>query len=272
MNIKFTISILSLYLFTTGVHSKVGPTKAESTRVGPIAQFVWHQAQGDSRTISLASFDGESWGQPIEVYITDQPIWSVTIGSDQRGNQLLVWTELHKNTSVLMQKSYQASSRVWSDAALLSNYGTENIGATVLFDLQNRAWVVWAESSTGQSDIVAIHREPGMGWSHPVQVNEINQVPDIAPNASLNKNGDVTVAWSAYNVDKNDYVMHSKTISTNNRVAFKQQRLAADTLLPESVPTPEFAPKIGASTIHFPNNLMIQSRTVSAKFKPTTEQ
>lgn len=224
------------------------------------AKVLWSDFDGKQHALFVANYDGEDWSTPITIHSNENPMTSVAIGSADNNTELLVWTEQIEQKSQLFHKWFSRETQTWSEARVLSKFGNENIGGSIVVDPTGRLHLFWAANDTDFSDIVHMSYAQGL-WTKPTAIHEPNDVPDIKPLANLTLNGDIAVRWSSYSFDANQYVELEKIIETARPESGTEtgKVTAKDMIEPEKVERPNFLPGDSSATLYFPDNNVVQS-------------
>ena len=223
-----------------------------------VAKALWSNFDGGNHVLLTASYDGEDWSEPLIIHESENPMTSVAVGTADNDTELLVWTEQVKQQSQLFHKWFSRKSGLWSEAQLLSDFGKENIGASIIVDPTQRLHLFWSATKTDFSDIVHMSYANGR-WSKIQTIHDTNDVPDIQPKATLDLNGNVVVTWSSYSSDAGQYVELQKIVETASPADESTKSNLVDAVKLTQIPLPDFLPNDSSATIYFPQNSMVQS-------------
>ncbi|MBL4671860.1 MAG: hypothetical protein JKX81_06335 [Arenicella sp.] len=224
------------------------------------AELVWVDSQAGSHRLMLSQLTGDKWSDPLAVYTSENFITTPALSTDLSGNKLLIWSEQNDNSTVLMSARRASPDIEWQRARKLNGFKAENLSPSIIVDSSNRQWVFWSSNHEGLDDIY-YSRKDGSKWSSPSRVHANNDVPDIQPIASLNKDLNVVVAWKAYDQPSGQYLTSQRvfTIDNSSKSRYKislrntQQESISDVIMPG------FLPRNSAVALHFPNNNIEQS-------------
>jgi len=87
----------------------------------------------------------------------------------------------------------------WSEPMTMNMEGLSSaIAPSVLIDSHGTIWMVWAGNDGSNQDEIYWSRYKGSAWQKPQMVNAANQVPDIRPEISRNKQGKLEVRWQGF--------------------------------------------------------------------------
>jgi hypothetical protein len=240
-----------------------------------IAEVAWVDRSADQNNILFAQFNGERWiSFENPLYVSENALNTVAIGSKPNGEKLLIWTEQKGGRAVLMSMngSYnrpgdnKANNLVWSPAYEFFGQRLENYAANIVVDTKGLFWVVWSSSSRTQSDIF-LQRESDNGWNAVEQVNANNDVPDYHPTALLDSQGNIHVQWTSYDRKAAQYIRRSSLYSIAGHKVKSDMPTdstdmrfyrSSDTGLTDLTP-PDFLPSNARILIHFPSNKLTQS-------------
>jgi len=254
MNIKNTFCMLAAGLFSSALHA------SESS----LAKALWSDFDGKEHAIFISNYDGEDWSDSSSIYASKHPITSIAMGTTQSGKALLVWTEQIKQKSQLFHQWFSGKTQSWSEAELLSDFGIENIGATIVVDPSDQMHLFWGANPTDLSDIIHMTYADNR-WSKPTAIHAPNDVPDIKPTAAINTNSDIVVTWSSYSFDAGQYVERERTIETSQLSAANSTIELNDVIRLEQMKVPNFLPSNANAYIHFPQNEMTQSALLNPR-------
>jgi len=227
-----------------------------------MAEVVWVESGVEVKSIHFGEYDEGEWAFNDEpLYVSGNPLTSLALGTDSRGQKILIWTELTRTKTVLMSMTanLDESSRLkWSSPILYSDYGKENFAASVVHDLNGDRWVFWAAATDSYSDIVV---QRGFG-DKPIKVNPSNEVPDTTPSAMITEQGNVQVRWNTFDFDADDYVSVTKDYSVETGTQTAPIKLI-DSVSEKDIPLPSEVITDHSALLHFPSNQLVQSKTIT---------
>lgn len=253
---RLTIMVCGAYLFCGFALTDL---RAELDSA-PLAELVWFERTDDKWLLKFSSSDGESWSDPKRLYESKESLTTPGLGTDQHGNKLLIWTEQRRNKTIL-KFMRRPRGQEWQDAELFSDAGRENYGPTIVYDQSNTAWVFWASTRKDLSDIY-VSQMTSAGWTKPSLVHAENDVPDIGPVASLTDEGNVKVVWTHFSLAQGGYIQKDVEFEVDSAVEKKM----VDLITEEELILPGFLPNNALSIIHFPSNMMVQSRPIAQTY------
>jgi len=226
-----------------------------------LAELLWVVAQKDNHQIMMASYDGSEWQAPYSIYKSDSPLSSPSIGTDHKGNKIIVFSELYRPAkSRLLKMVKPAGTEEWENPTVFSDYGSENLGASIVVDALNITWVFWSANQGDLDDIVYKKSGPA-GWTKVQVAHAPNKVPDYQPSAMLTVDGEVKLVWKTYDFSSNQYIDSNRLFSLDNSAqnVYKSPLDKSQELLLDNVALPSFVSDNTRTIVHFPNNLMTQS-------------
>ena len=222
------------------------------------AQFIWAEDDSNGSRILLSQHKNGVW-QPAEKIVDDNKLNILpTIGSDQKGHKLAVWSMVDGSNSVL-KYSIKHGTR-WSTPRVLADEMSTNLAPTVVFDSNDVCWVFWSANNNDDDDIYVSKFAAGV-WSQAKMVNADNDVPDILPEAGLDDNGNIWVSWQQ--LQENEYVevtksyerLSRKVMSSRNAVSMKQiKQMKLHSEARNPLKPPSFFKGRSRATMHFPND------------------
>lgn len=230
--------------------------------VAALAEVVWAETDGEQHHLLFSRFDGEAWSQPGEkVYSSRNPLTTPVLGTTQTGDKILVWAESVRGKVVLMTARATTDDDVlmWQPARRFSERGMENLGPTMVTDLNGHLWLFWSSSTKLPSELF-YRKHDGSRWSDARRVHDANEVPDNGAVASLDQLGNVVVEWNTFDLDLGAYVVENRTFLVENRVSGDPEPV--DVTDPAAIPIPDFLPVNARSLLHLPGNLRTQGLVV----------
>lgn len=224
------------------------------------AELVWVESAGDDYNLMFSRLTEEKWSEPITVYNSESSISSPLISTDHEQNKLLVWSEQYRNSRILMSARRTASESSWQRAEKINHFKGENLGSSMVVDKTNQSWLFWSSNYEDLDDIY-YSRHDEAKWSGPRRVHVKNDVPDIQPIASLNKDLDVAVSWKTYDRLSGQYttVQQIFTIDKSSENRYKSRPRNNKENSVSDITLPDFLPQSSTIGLHFPNNQIEQS-------------
>lgn len=255
--IRFAQKALLTSLFLLWI---VAPTHASD------AIAIWTGKVDESYHVFIGELTQNKWQKkPRSIYQSKNHLTTATIGSDSKGNLLAIWSMTLNDRMILMKSSFNGDK--WSKPRPLGKSNSQNISATIVFDLEDNPWVFWVSDAEGLSDIYMTHRNRNV-WSTTSKVNANNNVPDIFPLASLNKTGEVVVTWQAFSFESNSYESESRryspAIASKHELPLKAHEHAGrgelkDRVREISITNVPYSTGVTRVSVHYPKNLQLQS-------------
>jgi len=230
-----------------------------------VADLLWIESEAKKESIKFARYDTEEWtfdDKPL--YVSENPLTSLALGTDQQGQKLLIWTEQRRTKTVLMSMTAitdPVGKLKWSSPSIFSDHGRENFSASIVYDPNDQSWVFWSATTQNFSDIVVRRSNSGV-WGEPEQVHSNNDVPDNSPRASVNQDGRVSVEWNSYDLDSNAYIMKNEDFEISTDDSTKVPNKLVDMIAEADIPLPTKINTERSVLLHFPLNQMIQSVTL----------
>ena len=232
----------------------------------PRAELLWVEQVQKEQQIKFSALVNGEWSDPVILFTSENSLTSPALGSSSSGDRLVIWTE-QRRTKTVLQSMQQGAGSAWGAARIFTDTGRENYAASIVYDLNDQAWVFWSSTRKDLSEIF-VATTGANGWSKPQQIHPDNAVPDILPVAALNRDGDIEVAWTQYSFAQEKYIRTSKTFSASPLGHSAEQNIRLQINAPvavEDIELPSFLPDNALSALHFPTNKMIQSRPISGK-------
>lgn len=227
-----------------------------------IAELAWIEAHSLVKNIRFANYDGSTWEvKPEPVYVSERPLTSLALGTDQQGKKILIWTEKTTVKSVLMFMTgspNEDGKLSWSSAELFSDYGRENFSASIVYDRTGVGWVFWAATTRDYSDVVFLNMY-SLSRDEPQYVHKINKVPDNRPKASINSDGHVSVEWTSFDFASDGYISKEQNFPSISEPVGALEELVDVVTKADVSPFPTEMRDEGNALLHFPDNQMIQS-------------
>lgn len=231
---------------------------------GVVAELVWVVPEKENYQIMMSDYDGDSWREPYTVHRSENPLTSPAIGTDHQGNKTLIFSELYRPAkSHLVKITKPAGAENWSKPVLFSDYGNENLGATMVVDLSNQIWVFWS-ANAGDLDDIVFMQSRGASWSEPQRVHPKNDVPDHQPFAQLTTDGNIELGWKTYDFSASQYIQANHLFSLDNseQSVYKTPLVEDQEILLEDITLPSFIPANSRAIVHFPGNVLLQSEVL----------
>lgn len=232
-----------------------------------LAELLWVIAQKDNHQIMMAAYDGSEWQAPYSIYKSDNPLSSPAIGTDHKGNKIIVFSELYQPAnSRLLKMVKPAGTEEWQTPTIFSDYGNENLGASIVVDTANITWVFWSANQGDLDDIMYKKSGPD-GWTKVQNAHTPNNVPDYQPSAMLTVEGEVLLVWKTYDFSSNQYIDSNRLFSLANSAqnVYKSPLDKSQEILLDNVALPSYVSSDSRAIVHFPNNLMTQSMRLEQK-------
>jgi len=225
-----------------------------------VAEALWIDSSSKRHVLSLSRYDGETWGDSIQVVESENPITSPAITTDSNGSKLVLWSEVKRGKSILMQSRKLASARDWSEPQVFSDFGSENLGASIIIDPNDVTWVFWSANKGELDDIYYVNNRKG-SWSEPARAHLKNEVPDFRPQVSLSEEGDLLLHWQTYDFSTGQYIDAEQvfTLDKSDKSGYKPPLNRQNDVSVEEISLPSFFPGNRTSIIHFPGNKVSQS-------------
>ena len=235
---------------------------AASHAAEPMAELIWVE-HGETHQILHSEYLEGNWTNPLLVYESDNYLNSIALSTLNEGEKILVFSEYLKTRKVLKSITRPAVNSEWSDALLLSDFGMENLAASLVLDIDGVLWLFWA-ANKGDLDDIYLSKMTQKSWSRPIKVNMDNDVPDINPVASLNENAEVEVEWQTYSFDVGGYVTtkHVFELDKERKNRYKAAVLQRKEVSFDDLSLPKYLPDRSLALIHFPSNLLQQSQII----------
>ena len=226
------------------------------------AELIWIE-HGDMHQIHFSEYSQNGWTLPRVIWKGKNYINSLAINTDREGAKFLVFTEYLKSAKVLKSISKPANENEWSESVLLSDFGRENLAASMVQDMEGVVWLFWS-ANRGDLDDIYLSKMVMQNWSEPIKVNVDNDVPDTNPIASLNENGEVMVEWQTFSMETGSYVTQNRVfeLDINSKNRYKAAIFKNKEINPGDLSLPSFLPNRSLALIHFPNNLKRQSSLI----------
>jgi hypothetical protein len=159
--------------------------------------IVWSQADGSRNQIYFTTFLSKknAWSTPVKVTDDEYRNGYPTIDAGADGSKLLAWVA-GSGSNYTIHYSV-ATEGTWSKSAVIPSSLKVNLAPSVMIDTSGQKWVVWSGNDGGQDEIY-YSRSTGSSWTAPALVNTPNEVPDVLPEISLNRNNIPQVIWTGH--------------------------------------------------------------------------
>lgn len=225
-------------------------------------ELYWVEPGPEAKILSSRN-EGDSWTSPELIYSSTNACASLAIVTDRSNTKYLVWSEKSKIGTQLMLATKAPGNSQWSAPRILSDFGMENNGATMVLDPSDTIWLFWSSNSGGLDDIY-LRKKNQQEWSKRVRIHEPNQVPDIRPQAMMNDQGQIEVNWTKYDLDLGRYVGVSQRFelesSPNSDYKTEAEGTKDVKTVPNEVELPPFLPSWAISPLrHFPRSRQRQT-------------
>lgn len=219
--------------------------------------------------VNVQRLENEEWLDIDVVYRSKERNYSPAVGSNGKGDVLLVWSATSTIRSVLRSRLYRDGQ--WQDVEILSDQGGETTTPAIIFDRNNNATVVWVSDHNGLDDVYLKRWNANLAqWSSAEKVNSKNNVPDILPSLFLDRQGNIEVHWRSYDSGSEAYVQRSRVYqqkgSQSNDDAQSDVQTGQTTLRELSssdITMPEnWQGSIGRAMLHFPDNAYVRGEKI----------
>ena len=228
-------------------------------------EAVWVEAESDKNSIRFARYENDKWALFNEpLYVSDNSLTSPALGSNSRGQKILIWTEQNKAKTILMSMNGEptpADELSWSEPSVFSKHGIENFAASIVYDRNDEAWVFWSATTGTYSDIV-MQRYNGDYWDRPLQVNQENAVPDDLPRAEVTEHGTIRVEWRSFDLETGLPIPQEKEFLPDSKGIPLANLKLVDNIDSRAIPLPPNMPPYSPALLHFPTNAMVQSARI----------
>lgn len=237
------------------------PVSADSKVSDMLAEVVWVEKVGEEFSILHQEFNSDDgWGVPKAVYRSPNSLVTPSIETTKNGGKLLVWTEQFGKKALLMFSGKTTEQGKWSDDVVIGKVGDSNLGAQLLMDWNQNAWVFWTGQSKS-SDEIYYSKMNDQSWSKPLAVHQANEVPDHSVQAVIRRDGQVVAKWWSFGVLQNDYSIAERVFNvqvTSEQLSNAKARVEQEMSL-DDLPAPPSAPKDARVFVHFPLNFFERS-------------
>ena len=230
------------------------------------AEFIWAEEDSSGSRILLSQHKNGSW-QPAEKIIEDSKLNILpVIGSDTKGQRLVVWSTVEGADSVLKYSAKRGNR--WSAPQTIPSQMTTNLAPVIIFDENDICWVFWSANDGDDDDIYVSKLAQGI-WSKPEMVHKDNDTPDILPEAGQDDNGNIWVSWQQ--LREQGYVEVStsfdsrggRKLATNNSILAEEiKKLKVSSDIEQLIKPPSFHRSLGRASMYYPNNKNRPSRSV----------
>lgn len=224
-------------------------------------EFIWSEDNPDSSAIYFSRYQNGAWQEKTMIAGDGKLNILPALGSDSKKNHLAVWATVDKGGGSVLKYSINEKDS-WHSSRILSDLFKTNLAPVVIFDFNDRAWVFWAANDGTDDDIYATHWGKNH-WTHPIRINNDNDVPDILPRATLDESNHLVVYWQQ--LQKNlTYREVSKRLvdgkwikaQTNDTISRNASHGHAN------LNPPPFFKSTSRATFHFPNDRKNPSATI----------
>lgn len=185
------------------------------------AELIWTDFDGERHLLMHAQLQAAQWSEPQAIYVSNNAITTptlATLSSESLRADFAMWTEQRKAKTILMQ-TRRIERAVWQPGLPFYSEGQDNFSPTVITDLGNTSYVFWSSTQANNySDIVYSAKNDAAAnsaseWSVPRRLHASNAVPDLAPSAVLQANGEILVTWQTFDASALQYVPNSAVVS-----------------------------------------------------------
>lgn len=230
------------------------------------AELVWSKSKNQGMSIQYAAYVNGKW-QAAQTLINDGAINILpTLTSDGSQNKLMVWVVLEEGNVSTLHYKFKTTGNWGESRKFPFNFKT-NLAPVVICDKENVFWLFWAANNGNYDDIYSSCWKDGR-WNSPLKINSDNAVPDILPDAWLDKVGRVWVSWQQMD-SKGYYHQMERGIQLSDRtdglemtaIQRVKRRKRAETF-DHSMSLPDNFKAKGRSVIHFPKDGLRQSKTI----------
>jgi len=158
----------------------------------------WVRYNGKNLITQVAARDPKtgSWSIPVSLSPSGRDAQAPKVAVDARGDAVVVWADVGLS-SWTIQSAYRPAGGTWENTALLDSPEQGTAQPEVAMDPAGDATAAWTATggSTGWT-VRASHRTSGGVWSKPVVLSGPDATGSVAPQLSLEGNGDATAVWS----------------------------------------------------------------------------
>lgn len=226
------------------------------------AEMIWSENIGHKNTIFLNRYHEGRWMAPESIAESERLSILPAIGSDGEGNRLALWVEIQNDNRSLLKYRFFKNQK-WSSAETMPGQQNENLAPVVVYDAFRHPIVFWSSNDGENDDDIFMARWNANGWESPKRINDENDVPDILPQAGMDRESSVWLCWK-HLTESNEYADSCRIIGQNGEIKETSRtditaEIVSDTAQIEAPPF-----KFGKSraTIHFPGNRKNQSITI----------
>lgn len=158
------------------------------------AWVVWTDGINNQPAIFASRWNGEKWGEKVQVSSEAHSNIAPSVALDRQGNPWVVWSGRDGVSSSIYYSRFDGEK--WSEESLLTSADErEDVTPAIAFDAQGKALAVWGSVDGASSDIRA--REwNGSQWGPEVTLTAEDNAPDMVPAVAFAAEGTAVVAWT----------------------------------------------------------------------------
>jgi hypothetical protein len=235
-----------------------------SAAIAEEIDIVWSEDNPNGSIIYFSRYQDGRWQEKTKITSDNELNILPALGSNSKGNHLAVWTTVDENGGSVLKYSVKTGAN-WQSSKILSSLFKTNLAPVVIHDMEDRAWVFWAANDGADDDIYATHWENNH-WTHPMMINNDNDVPDILPRAALDESNHLVVYWQQLQRDLT-YREVAKKFVDGDWIKAQTDRMGnrrTDHEFNQLTPPPFFN-STSRATFHFPKNRKNPSAVIRGK-------
>lgn len=166
------------------------------------AIVVWSQSCPPDQTYKHSIWanlyeTGNGWTVPTRVSADAREASFPQVGTDERGNALVVWQQFDGPYMDIWANRYEAG-KGWGTAARIDMDDAGHANSPQLaIDNAGNAIVVWNQFDGSYDNIYANRYEVGKGWSTPTLIDQHDGAASL-PQVAVTENGHAIVVWQQY--------------------------------------------------------------------------
>ncbi len=157
--------------------------------------LVWSQSDGLRHEIFTSTYTGDEWASPVKVTDNNANNLHPVIAIGDNGSKWIFWSAVRPNGISIEYAVLNGDE--WSEPTKLPLEQNSSITPSALADKQGGIWLVWAGNDGGNDDIYVGHYQK-TEWSDPHVLHAPNDVPDITPEITYNKEDKIEVTWIGF--------------------------------------------------------------------------
>jgi hypothetical protein len=165
---------------------------------GSTVVATWVRYNGKNLITQVAQRDPKtgSWSMPVSLSPSGRDALAPKVAVDARGDTVVLWADVGL-TSWTIQSAYRPAGGSWENTTLLDSPEQGTAEPEVAMDSAGNATAVWAATggASGWTVRAAVRTATGV-WSKPTVLSGKDAAGSLAPELSLEGNGDTTVVWS----------------------------------------------------------------------------